>query len=211
MPLMSMRGLRSGITARPTRRSMSWPVGHGLDWSRMRHWNQVSQLKLFDSCKGMLADDEVAPDSVECERRRDSSRFASIDALKSAIFCSSPAMASDEAARRRIRVGKGHRRPHPIAGVAGNDASDRAPSGDVVTVICSWSAVVPTSVPDRLREDSGDRCGRTPRPPAARRLWRSRPRPPVPSSLRRESHCRSPRMETRPGTRASSGRCSSRT
>jgi alkylated DNA repair dioxygenase AlkB len=37
---------------------MDWPVGHGLDWSRMRHWNQVSQLKLFDSCQGMLADDE---------------------------------------------------------------------------------------------------------------------------------------------------------
>jgi alkylated DNA repair dioxygenase AlkB len=37
---------------------MSWLVGHGLDWSRMRHWNRVSQLKLFDSCRGMLADDE---------------------------------------------------------------------------------------------------------------------------------------------------------
>jgi alkylated DNA repair dioxygenase AlkB len=37
---------------------MSWLVGHGLDWPRMRHWNQVSQLKLFDSCQSMLADDE---------------------------------------------------------------------------------------------------------------------------------------------------------
>ena len=37
---------------------MSRPVGHGLHSSRMRHWNQVSQLKLFDSCEGMLADDE---------------------------------------------------------------------------------------------------------------------------------------------------------
>jgi alkylated DNA repair dioxygenase AlkB len=33
-------------------------VSHGLDSSRMRNWNQVSQLKLFDSCEGMLADDE---------------------------------------------------------------------------------------------------------------------------------------------------------
>src|SRR4051794_38266980 len=30
----------------------------GLGPSRMRNWNQVSQLKLFDSCEGMLADDE---------------------------------------------------------------------------------------------------------------------------------------------------------
>ena len=37
---------------------MSWPVGHGLDSSRMRNWNQVSQLELFDSCQGILADDE---------------------------------------------------------------------------------------------------------------------------------------------------------
>ena len=37
---------------------MDWPVGHGLDGSRMRHWNRVSQLKLFDSCQGILADDE---------------------------------------------------------------------------------------------------------------------------------------------------------
>src|SRR5215204_2967534 len=37
---------------------MSWPVGHGLDSSRMRNWNQVSQLELFDSCHGILADDE---------------------------------------------------------------------------------------------------------------------------------------------------------
>lgn len=33
-------------------------VSHGLDSSRMRNWNQVSQLTLFDSCEGMLADDE---------------------------------------------------------------------------------------------------------------------------------------------------------
>ena len=33
-------------------------VSHGLDSSRMRNWDQVSQLKLFDSCEGMLADDE---------------------------------------------------------------------------------------------------------------------------------------------------------
>src|SRR5205814_10102198 len=32
--------------------------GHRLDSSRMRNWNQVSQLKLFDSCQGTLADDE---------------------------------------------------------------------------------------------------------------------------------------------------------
>ena len=37
---------------------MSSPVDYGLDSSRMRNWNQVSQLKLFDSCQGILADDE---------------------------------------------------------------------------------------------------------------------------------------------------------
>ena len=37
---------------------MSSPVVHGLDSSRMRNWSEVSQLKLFDSCQGMLAEDE---------------------------------------------------------------------------------------------------------------------------------------------------------
>jgi alkylated DNA repair dioxygenase AlkB len=37
---------------------MSWPVGDEFDLSRMRNWTQVSQLKLFDSCQGILADDE---------------------------------------------------------------------------------------------------------------------------------------------------------
>jgi hypothetical protein len=33
-------------------------AGHGLDSLRMRNWNEVWQLKLFDSCQGILADDE---------------------------------------------------------------------------------------------------------------------------------------------------------
>jgi alkylated DNA repair dioxygenase AlkB len=41
------------------RRADQWVArGYGLDWPRMRHWNQVLQFKLFDSCQGMLADDE---------------------------------------------------------------------------------------------------------------------------------------------------------
>jgi alkylated DNA repair dioxygenase AlkB len=33
-------------------------VGHGLNSSPMRNWNHVSQLELFNSCQGILADDE---------------------------------------------------------------------------------------------------------------------------------------------------------
>jgi alkylated DNA repair dioxygenase AlkB len=58
MRLMSMKGPRASITARTTRKPMSEPVGDGLDPSPMRNWNWVSQLKLFDSCEGILADDE---------------------------------------------------------------------------------------------------------------------------------------------------------
>src|SRR5438477_9901155 len=48
------------------------PFGHRLDSSRMRNWNQVSQLKLFDSCPGTLSDDErgritYTPDFVDAE------------------------------------------------------------------------------------------------------------------------------------------------
>src|SRR5688500_8239690 len=58
MPLMSMRGPAQVSQREPRADQSAGPSGHGLDWSRMRDWNQVSQLKLFDSAQGMLADDE---------------------------------------------------------------------------------------------------------------------------------------------------------